>query len=220
MRGREAPHYDKDFVNIEKLIEEENNLLRSELGSNPLWAWKQASKLFFRVQKLLPSETAASGMEPQYDYKVNPETGLVELKPIYVDMPMLPLRMGCWVLARYVEANQEFAFKQKFGDRVEYPAGGIWQPIDVTALRPGITPKRMDTWNMIHAVRANNIAVREYFDHAEEKQDKQRVADRNNFIDRCRDRFTVGMEIPGTKGGVSIFSAKPTEPVLLKKEIQ
>lgn len=205
-------------MTVDQIIEQENRLLRSELGSNPLWAWKHSSKLRFRVQKIVPSDNSLDGFDPQYDYQSNPRTGLIELRPVYVDMPMLPMRPNSWVLARFVEANQEQAFKQRFGVRVEYPVDGIWQPIDVTALRPGIIPGRTETWNMIHAVRANKVAVREYFDNAEANQDKRHAADKARFLDEARDRFTVGMEVPGKKGGVSLFNAKPTESVVIKKE--
>ena len=137
----------------EQQIAEENRLLRSELGTSPLYEWKHASTLFFRVQKIIPSDGTAAGFDPQYEYKANPKTGLVELAPIYVDMPMLPMQMKSWVLARYCAADQEQAFKQRFGVRVEYPANGIWQPISQSAVRPGIIPSRKDTWKMIYAVR-------------------------------------------------------------------
>lgn len=205
-------------MDINKIIEEENRLLRSELGSSPLWEWKHSSKLRFRVQKIVEDESAPGGIRPLFDYRANPATGLIELMPIYVDMPMLPMIPNSWLLARYVEANQEISFRAKFGTRVEYPVGGIWQPVSTTALRPGIIPSRKDTWNMIHAARANRVAVREHFENAEAEQDRRHAADRANFIDKCRDRFTVGLEIPGTKGSHSLFNAKPSDSVILKNQ--
>lgn len=71
---------------------------------------------------------------------------------------------------------------------------------------------------MIYAARANRDAVRAHFENAEAEQDRRHAADRANFIDKCRDRFTVGLEVPGTKGGHSLFNAKPSDPVILKNQ--
>lgn len=195
-------------MTIQEQIEIENDLLRTELGVRPLYAWKHSKTLFFRVQKIVTSSTAANGVEPQYEYRANPATGLIELSPIYVDMPMLPILPDSWLLCRHVPADQEAVFRQKFGTRVEYPAGGVWQPIQITALRPGVIPSRTDTWNMVRAVRQNAIAVREFFDGAEERQNKQEKRDAANFGQMARDKFTAFMEVPGKKGATSFPTNK------------
>lgn len=204
----------------QELVDIENALLRTELGTHPLWAWKHSSTLRIGIHKIKESATAANGIEPQYEYRANPDTGLIELSPIYVYMPMLPMLPNSWVLCRYVEADQKAAFQQHFGTRIEYPVGGIWQPLKQTALKPGVIPNRRDTWNMIQGARANEHAVRDFFVNAEERQDKQEKADAARFADICRDRFTANMELPGKKGGSSFFSGRPDEPVVLKKELQ
>ncbi len=198
-------------MTTEEIIERENALLRTELGSRVVHAWKHSSKLVFRIQEIRDGS-------PQWDFKANPKTGLIELAPKYVDRLMLPRTPDSWLLARYTAADQEEVFMQRFGTRVEYPAGGIWQPIEVTALRPGLIPNRTDTWEMIKAVRENAAAVREWFENSEANQNRREAQDAARFGDMCRDKFTVGMEIPGTKGAVSLFSGRPGESVTIKKE--
>lgn len=193
----------------QELVDVENRVLLSELGTHPLWAWKHTSTLRIRVQRIKESATAANGIEPQYHYKANPLTGLIELSPEYIDMPMLPKIPDSWVLCRFVEADQEAVFRQQFGVRVEYPAGGIWQPLGFTALRPGIVPSRQDTWNMIHGARANRVAVQDFFEGAEERQNKREAKEARNFGEQLRDKFTAFMEVPGKKGGTSYPAAKP-----------
>lgn len=195
-----------------------NSILRSELGTHPLYAWKHSSTLKLRIQRIKESSTAPGGVEPQWEYRANPKTGLIELAPEYVDMPMLPMVPNNWLLCRFVPSDQESVFKQNFGTRIEYPLGGIWQPIKETALKPGIVPNEVDTWNMVRGVRANIAAVKHYFDHAEELQDKREAADAARFGDMLRDKFTANMEVPGKKGATSFFNAKPNEPVILTKE--
>lgn len=194
-------------------VDAQNDLLRSELGAKPLYQWKHTSTLYFHIQKVVENE---SSIDPQWDYIANPETGIVELKPVYVRMPMMPLFQNHWILAKYVKADQEEAFRQRFGTRVEYPRDGIWQPINTTVLREGITPSMRDTWAMIHAVRANRNAVEDWFRNGEAKQDKIERAASSRRKDMIRDRFTVGLEIPGTKGAVSLFNASPTDNVTIK----
>lgn len=206
-------------MTTEELIKIENDLLQSELGNNPRYAWKHTSKLRFRVQKIVESATAPGGIEPQYKYIANPRTGIVELKPEYIDMPMLPMLPDSWVLARFHKADQDQAMNWKFGSRVEYPIDGIWQPIAPTAMRAGLIPSRTDTWAMIHGVRKNNLHISEYLKTAEADQDRREKASIQRNVDACRDRFSVGMEVPGTKGAVSVFSAKPNEEVTIKRGV-
>lgn len=196
-------------MTVQEQVDIENQLLRSELGTQPLWAWKNSKTLRIRVQKIKESSTSPNGVDPQYHYKANPRTGIIELTPEYVDMPMLPKLTDNWVLCRFVQADQESVFRQQFGVRVEYPADGIWQPLGFTALRPGIVPNRTDTWNMIRGAKANREAVREFFDGAEERQDKREAQEARNFGDMLRDKFTAYMEVPGKKGGTSFQSTKP-----------
>jgi len=196
-------------MTAQEQVDIENQLLRSELGTQPLWAWKHTKTLRIRVQKIKESSTSPNGIDPQYHYRANPETGIIELSPEYVDMPMLPMVPDSWVLCRFVESDQESVFRQNFGLRVEYPVGGIWQPLGFTALRPGIIPSRTDTWNMIRGARANRDAVREFFDNAEEKQDKREAKEARDFGEMLRDKFTAFMEVPGRKGGTSFQSKKP-----------
>lgn len=199
-------------MTTEKIIEIENRLLRSELGTKPLYEWKHTSQLWLRIQKI--NEAG----EPQYDYFANPVTTIIELQPVYVNMPMLPMLSDNWVLCRYVAADQEMPFKQRFGNMIAYPASGIWQPLQQTALRPGIVPNRTDTWNMIRGARENVEAVKQFFDTAEERQDKKEAVNRAMLKDMFLDRMTAQMEVPGKKGGTSFFSAHKTDPVELKKE--
>ncbi|NBW07810.1 MAG: hypothetical protein EBR82_07265 [Caulobacteraceae bacterium] len=205
-------------MTAQEIVDQENAVLRAELGTQPLWAWKHSSTLRIRVQKILESSTSPTGIDPQYHYKANPATGLIELSPEYVDMPMLPMIPNSWVLCRFVPADQESIFRQRFGVRVEYPVGGIWQPLQHTALKPGVIPTRTDTWNMIQGARANRVAVRDFFDKAEEIQDKRERADAVRFGDMVRDRFSAGMEVPGSKSSASFFNAPSAEPVILTKE--
>lgn len=187
-------------------IQQENEYLRAELGTNPLYAWKNTRDLFMIVQKV-------ENGQPKYDYKANAATGLIELHPVMIKMPMLPRLKNNWVLARWVESNQESCVKQLCGVKVMIPPDGIWQPIEMTALAEGFRPERMDSELCVFGVRGQRLAVQEFFDKAEEREDKARAADTQKFVDACRDRFTVGMQVPGTKGSVSLFSAKPDEPV-------
>lgn len=196
-------------------LQDQNALLMAELGTQPLYQWKHTSELWLSIQKI---EQGEGGAIPQYHHAANPHTGLIEVRPVYVKMPMLPMFRDNWVLCRYVQADQESVFKSKVGTMMEYPAGGIWQPLQQTVLRQGIKPKERDTWNMIRAVRANREAVKNHLDNAEEIQDKKHQADKNRFVDMCRDKFSAQMEVPGRKGGTAFFSAPSTEPVQLNKE--
>lgn len=185
-------------------IELENIHLRAELGTNPLYAWKHTRDLFMIVQKVIEGQ-------PQYDYKANPETGLIELHPIMMKMPMLRRLTDNWVLARWVAANQEACVKQLCGVKVFMPPDGIWQPFEITALRSGIKPRRSDTDYCIQGVRGQRAAIQDLFDNAEERQDKAALADSKRFADACRDQFTAGFQVPGTKGAVSFPTPQPVE---------
>jgi hypothetical protein len=205
-------------MTVQEIVNQENAVLRSELGTNPLWAWKHSSTLRLRIQKIVESATAVGGIQPQYHYRANPMTGIIELSPEYVDMPMLPMVPNSWLLCRFVPSDQESVFRQNFGVRVEYPVGGIWQPLQHTALKPGIIPNRTDTWNMIQGARANRVAVRDYFDNAEEIQNKREKADATRFGEMVRDKFSAGMEVPGSKSSTSFFNAPSSEPVIFAKD--
>ena len=86
-------------------------------------------------------------------------------------------------------------------------------------MKAGLVPTRTDTWAMIHGVRKNNLHISDYLKNAEALQDKQEKASVQRNVDACRDRFSVGMEVPGTKGAVSVFNAKPNEEVTIKRGV-
>lgn len=198
-------------------IEKLNALLVSELGTAPRYAWMHSRNLYMSVQKIVTGE---NGPEPQYDYSANPDTGLIELRPVYINMPMLPAHPNSWVLCRFVPADQEAIFKQRFGVRVEYPRDGIWQPIMPTIMRPEFSPTSTDTWKMIHAVREERRVIKQFLDGAEEEQNRRDESDFQRNKDMFRDAFTAGLDKPGTKGSTSFFSGSPSEPVVRKETIQ
>lgn len=200
----------------ETQIRKENDFLLRELGTKPLYAWKHSKTLHLRIQKITESD---GGVKPEWDYYMNQATGIIELQPVYIDMPMLPRTPDSWLLCRYVEADQEAIFRQRFGARIAYPAGGIWQPIEETALRPGIIPDRQDTINMIEGVKANREAVRRLFDEADDREERRAKSDKALLSDMIRDRLTAQMEVPGKLGGTSFFNARPSDTVGIKKEV-
>lgn len=184
-------------------IQVENAYIRSQTGTKPLHAWKHTDDLFLMVQKIREVQGEASGWVGEWDYKSDPETGFILPVPIYVKFPMLPQHKNNWVLCRYHEADQEVSFNQQFGAKMQYPAGGLWQPIECTVMKDGEIPSRLESELAVQGIRANREALRKFFTEGEERQNQREQREKDNFGYMCRSKFSAYLEKPGQKGGTA-----------------
>jgi len=123
-----------------------STLLRQELGYPP-YSWQWSEDLIVRMRD----------HEHGYDHYANPATGLIELKPKWIDRGVCaPSAVKQWVLCRLITPVKR-AWMAQFQDDMAWPENGRWTPCNgpggYVALPPETEPDHARTWQVIRMVR-------------------------------------------------------------------
>ncbi len=187
-----------------------NQLLVSELGTNPRYAWRWS-------EDLLHAMAVVDDLgRPQYvDVPVTLPNGktLWGRKQAVVIRKLLPHHQDQWVGCSLVEVNAEDGAIHQTGN-------GAWVPISSSASGPaalpfGEKPTQELTQCIIRAIRAEREMLAEnknyltdgFLEDAAYKEKKRW----NTAYDRICDASTAFYNLPGAKGHVSLPSVKSRE---------
>ena len=172
-----------------------NDLLRQELGQ-PQHAWLWSEDL-----------TVSMRIPDKYDHKVDKDTGLVILCPVFATRRQLPFHPFRWVLCvkGYVPEDE---WLQSIGTRMEYPANGMWQvigtPTGPLALNHGEIPSAGATWEAIRSIRQERSVTAATFKNlAQDAADAKDTKGDSERLARIKDAMCAFGGIPGRKGHVS-----------------
>ncbi len=89
-------------MNTNKTVRQSNDLLARELGRLPdgqgkyRWIWSEDQRLMHPMKLL-----------DKHDYKANPDTGLIEVHPVYALRKMCLNATQQWVLCLWIDSPPE-----------------------------------------------------------------------------------------------------------------
>lgn len=178
-------------------IEKCNDLFDRELGAYR-FKWKWGTDLEISMRSI---DVDTGTMK--YDYKANPQTGLVEALPIYTRRKACPAVVGLWVVCQFVPPCGESEFRAKFGTMLEYPRNGVWNPIKDSALKPGILPSKETTEFCIKGIRAHFAEFDKALEDSIKQQEIDEITGKLNRKYKFKDEMPAFGVIPGKKSTVS-----------------
>lgn len=184
----------RDPVNIRKL----NELLRSELGANPRYAWRWCEELT-HVMEVIQDDGA-----PVYVEGKSP-AGLTVLMPKTVVRKLLPFHENQWILCALVEVNQRDGSLQGTGNHSWVPvSSAVSGPV---CLEQHQEPTLANTEAVIQSVRGTRrqSPVEMSVEWEEQRRQKEK-ATWSRVYDEIRDASTAFANAPGMKGHVSFPS--------------
>lgn len=174
-----------------------NNMLGRELGRNVRgesryqWAW--APDLRWQM------------FTDRYDYKADPESGLIIPQPVYEERLLCPDLGQQWVMVLWQEPTSESEWRMMFGNRLEWPRSGTYIPCTARSgyvcLDSGIDPDERITQVFIDQVRIE--LNKRYVDRIQESERAQEKKERETdriLQDRIDDLVGPFMSVPGKRG--------------------
>lgn len=191
----------------QRKLERDNRIIAAELGTaddgHPKWAWKWSDDLFFQIHK----KSDITG-ELEWDHKANPESGLIELHPVYTRRSMCPMLKSQWVLCSWMPAIPEAEWFNSFGRTVPY-INGYWAPTNVEL------PEATCPWDSIRGESFTTMVVqmakrqraKSYEDHLADGQkiidyqEKEKDRLMSDQIDDLKLAFPNAPHLPGKRGG-------------------
>jgi len=150
-----------------------NELLRGELGANPLfsWQWSESLRIRFRDR------------EAGYQYQLDPRTNILIPQPVYLERTVCyPEVVDRWVFCRLMNTTQQEWIKH-FHDDMLWPENGRWVPLcgdhGYVALPPFESPSYERTWSAIRMIRASRAETeQEFLDKIQNRlKSQERAAD-------------------------------------------
>jgi len=170
-----------------------NILLRQELGQ-PVYSWQWSED----VVVLMRDVTLG------YEYKADPETGIIGAKAKYIQRPVTwPKVFDRWILCKKIYTPQREWLK-KFAGALLWPENGEWHPCEsplgYVALGENEAPGPNQTWRAIQIIReSRSVTAADFLNNLEAAEDK-RERDANNMRrDMIRDKLPAFGGVPGQK---------------------
>lgn len=185
---------------IPESVRKLNDVLRADLGSNPLYAWRWSNDLRHVMNKI---DTDGNQL---YKSKLVYPPGRKE--PLVIQVrdtairQLLPFHTDCWIACGLIETDAK-------DGSLEHTGVASWVPISSSrsgpaALPPNMVPTMELTQCVIAAVRAQR--QRTLADDHNDFDDlcRKRESDRfNRTLDIIKDAGTAFHAVPGRKGHVS-----------------
>jgi hypothetical protein len=184
--------------NYERIVRRLNDRLGADLGRNPkgqpLYRWMYSEDEALLHPMRVPGE---------YDFKADPETGIILAHPVY------KLRKLCvnldkqWVLCHWMPSPSEDEWRRQFGYWLEWPKGGMYYPTNVD-LDPGVVPCERINLAAITSIRQHRLkspvdAAIEARDAINERERKEKA----DLFDEIRNDCTTYDHVPGRKDSVN-----------------
>jgi hypothetical protein len=189
-----------------KKVRELNDLLRSELGSNPRYAWRWSEHLLHVM------EVVDDDGNPQYVESKSP-AGLTVLTPKTAIRKLLPFHDHCWILCALVDMNPDTASTVAINrDGAIYGTGShAWMPVSGSSgpvhLGPFEEPELATTNFIIGQIRdERSKSVDEVTGQWTDEMARKEKARWNKAYDEIRDAATAYFNVPGRKAHVSFPS--------------
>ncbi len=177
-----------------------NQILRSELGENPRYAWRWSEDLI-HVMELIHDDG-----RPIYVEAKSP-AGLTIMVPKTATRKLLPLHENCWVMCALIGGIG------KRDGSITGTGDAAWVPLSSSASGPCVLPQNevpnhLFTDKVITLVRQERSMSPVEFGIEYEKEQQRKEKDRwNRVYDEIRDASTAFCNVPGAKGHVSFPSA-------------
>lgn len=108
-------------------------------GSQPKYAWKRTSDLFFSMKGGTSEHTSPAGV--------------IYIAPTFARHCWADILGDTWVIAQWKPPMPLAVFEAQFGSQIQYPANGQYYPIENTALPQGMVPDEQLTAMAVHCIR-------------------------------------------------------------------
>lgn len=194
-------------------IDRENAKLEAahgSIGSKPTYQWMFSENLYFPFRK----RNSVTG-EPEREYRANPETGIIEVHPVFELRKMCQSLHRQWVLCRFMPPpRSESQWVAEFGTKVDYLANGYYADTNVV-LDPGMNPWDCGTdgatfTDMIIKMAANDRAKTKAQWDAEgqailDRQEREKDRKMDELIGEVILPFPNSPHVPGKRGGPVSF---------------
>jgi len=192
-------------MNQFKQVQRCNDLFRKELTDpKHKFSWQYADNLTISMRLLHSDGT------PKWDYKANPLTGLIEPVALYAQRRIAPKISGSYVVAKFVPPCTEAEHRAQFGHMLEWPKHGIWRPMTLTALKPGVVPTIDGTWRVIRMIREQQATIDAMIAAMETEEERLNQQNFHNRKDQIKDLLPAFGNNPGKKEGVSFGGVDPS----------
>jgi len=183
-----------------------NNELGRVLGrtedGHPLYAWIHSED----TRLLHPMWTG------QFDYKADPQSGILRAEPIYTLRKMCLAAENQWVLCHYIASPSEEEWREQFGCSLEWPRKGQYYPTSVS-LDPGAWPEQAINQAAIESINENRSKTpREVADDAAAALDKGEREEKERLYETIREACTTYDHVPGRHDQVSYPNQQKEEP--------
>jgi hypothetical protein len=139
----------------------------------------------------------------KFDYKAEPDTGLIVAWPVYALRKMCLVADHQWILCHFIESPSESEWRKHFGYSLEWPRVGQYYPTTVV-LDPGMEPCIELTTAAIDEIRKQrSVTPEEVERRATETIEKKEARSKANMYDRIRNDLTTYDHVEGTKDSIS-----------------
>lgn len=176
-----------------EVVRQLNERLRTELGTNPRYAWRWSENLL-HVMGVLDKDGS-----PVYVEGRSPD-GLVTMVPKTAVRKLLPNHENCWVVCALVEVDEKDGSLEGTGNHA-------WIPLSSANSGPVHTydtPTLSLTEYVIEAIRETRAKRPvDYTREAEEALSKREQDHWLNIYEQIREASTAFYNVPGKKGHVS-----------------
>jgi hypothetical protein len=142
-------------------------------------------------------------VQGEYEYKANPETGIIAAGPVYTLRKMCLTADHQWVLCHWIEVPSESEWRKLFGYNLEWPRNGQYYPTTVV-LDPGVEPCIELTQTAIDCIRQQrNVSPAEVERRAAETIEKKDARNKVQLYDRIRNDLPTYDHVEGAKDAIS-----------------
>jgi len=94
---------------------------------------------------------------PEFEYKANSETGILEAVPKYVQEKVCITLQNQWLMAIWLPSEDFEEWRAKYGDALEWPKHGDYWPVShptgIVCLEPNLVPTPDITWEFIYQAK-------------------------------------------------------------------
>lgn len=188
-----------------KLVNDCNQLLGQELGRNPhggsRYEWR-FSEDWVRPKRAY-SVVADEKLVPEYEYVMNPNTGIIEPKPKYLTEKVCVDLVNQWIMSVWLPSEDFVEWRLKYGDSLEWPKQGDYWPVShptgVVCLDPEHNPTIDITREFIRIVRKDKAEIAGFEDKFTALQESKDKAELERLRTGILEVLPVYDGIPGSR---------------------
>jgi hypothetical protein len=144
----------------------------------------------------------------KYDYKANPDSGLLIPHPVFELRKMCLTAEDQWVLCHWIDSPGEDEWRRLFGSSMEWPRKGQYYPTSVMLDR-GAWPEQSINQAAIESINQNRSkTVGDIARAAEASMAKSERENKLRLYEEIREACTTYDHVPGAKDQVSYPNTK------------